>query len=1038
MPAAIASDFGAQIQQAVRSLKVERDTWKAVAAKYKAAFDAQTRRFEDLQDICFATQAELQNERIHHRQLQEMMGQRPCKSPAEERHVFGTAAMLSHNDVERGRRIPNDLNNPLFDRVQQDVGRRNYGTALAELERLLRGPLSAKARAEGLLLKSSILKAAGPDELYDALAACSEALELCDRISDLESFLPKIQYQRGVLYYQLHMLQQARDAFSAVADDDWLSATAKEYRTSCDEALRLQRAPNRRSGFDEDRTFDEGFVVQLDEKLDNKRQRTSAQLRLRAGAASRRMSLPRRWPTFEDRYLNRGNDWNSKKLIAESPLARGTFEKPILRNTSMLAREYQPGLIKPVSRVSNPNLSSPELSLSSITALEISPMYPHEGKQDSSSYEEDMRPYWSMRKDQSIWEPFHPSPSPATPQDDAKTDGGGGGELAVEEDEISSLLLGQGIPRHVVQDDDGFRTRLQRIQLRTCLMQCTILQDTINQIQHQPWRRTKKKDTIPVHYAKLRKLACEARGFAEALESRELEARCEYWAGRGCGGAGDYQAAISHFKKALRLDVPNDDGAGDSNAGSMRRLRGLTPTEKADVHFLLDSCCTRLRILDEYDAEAKSTTKATGEKAVAALCCMPWTPDRDRIVGLASLTLLGKQDISDTTKIPIDWHRQRALEQDLEAQWEQDDSDIRDMMRREFNDDELEYIYKDVLPVESEGGGLKLQSLLQRRRVNLLDSVETESVSTVASLDEGETAQYEPRSELLPAEDFNVQDFPWPRGVKVRYLGPAIWALVVSGGIFTGLAFFAAKRELSSKKKTFGWMEAPQWATTTTPPRRTAAPGPTELATQWWSSQVNSVSKVSYGIIAANSAIHVSSFLVPQFWNRLWHVPARNVNYTQFTSMFVHGGPMHLFVNMYATYNFLLPVGYSRAFDGHALHLLSFYLATGVCSGFAQHWATLITPAKKRAGVPDMFIKSGGASGALLGILGVFCMEYPRAGLGIIFLPFHFEAQYVLPAVMLFDLAHLSGTLLGVAYSYLDGKNRIWRPLVHFWKQRLQ
>jgi rhomboid-like protein len=30
-------------------------------------------------------------------------------------------------------------------------------------------------------------------------------------------------------------------------------------------------------------------------------------------------------------------------------------------------------------------------------------------------------------------------------------------------------------------------------------------------------------------------------------------------------------------------------------------------------------------------------------------------------------------------------------------------------------------------------------------------------------------------------------------------------------------------------------------------------------------------------------------------------------------------------------------------------------------------------------------------------------MQYPNAGLGIILLPFHFEAQYVLPAIMLFD-----------------------------------
>lgn len=224
---------------------------------------------------------------------------------------------------------------------------------------------------------------------------------------------------------------------------------------------------------------------------------------------------------------------------------------------------------------------------------------------------------------------------------------------------------------------------------------------------------------------------------------------------------------------------------------------------------------------------------------------------------------------------------------------------------------------------------------------------------------------------------------------RVRYVYPAIWALIVSGGIFTGLAYLQAKQEL--KPKNSGWLEAPQW----TMQRR----GPPDL-TQMWES-VDPISKVSYGIIAANSAIHMSSLLLPQYWDLLWHVPARNVNYTLLTSVFVHSGPMHLFVNMYATYNFLLPVGYSRAFEGKPNHVLSFFLATGVLSSFAQHWATLIATQKRQ--IPEIYIRCGGASGALLAILGVFCMEYPHAGLGIIFLPFHFEAQYVLPAVMLFD-----------------------------------
>lgn len=246
-------------------------------------------------------------------------------------------------------------------------------------------------------------------------------------------------------------------------------------------------------------------------------------------------------------------------------------------------------------------------------------------------------------------------------------------------------------------------------------------------------------------------------------------------------------------------------------------------------------------------------------------------------------------------------------------------------------------------------------------------------------------------------QNIRLEDVEWPR-VKVRYLRPAIWALVVSGGIFTGLAYLQAKQELKPKKSQ-GWLEAPQWHVRGAQNR--GPPTPTELATGAWS-QLNPISKVSWGIIASNSAIHLSSFVAPRYWDLLWHTPARNVNYTQFSSMFVHSGPFHLFVNMYFTYNFMIPVGYSHAFEGNPYHILSFFLGTGVLSGFAQHWATLITPQKRV--IPEIFIRCGGASGALLGVLGVFCMQYPNAGLGIMFIPVHFDAQYVLPAIMLFDL----------------------------------
>ncbi|KAL1798551.1 hypothetical protein ACET3X_002588 [Alternaria dauci] len=300
-------DKVADIEQIVHDLKVDRDTWQAVALQYKKAFEAQTTRLQQLQDICFAAQAELENERAQHQRLQAVSDGRENHRPSaldgvedlQPRFTLPSATVSAptrtlylHPHV---RSSSEDSTNPLFERVQTCTTQRNYGTALLEVERLLRGPLSYRARAEGLLLKSNILRASGPDELLDALATCSEAVELCDRLSELHDFLPRIQYQRSLLCYELRLLHQAQEAFSTVSDDELLSAKSNEFHKSYDDELHLLRCTKRRSGFDENRTM-EGLLAQLEDKgAENKRRRTSAQLRQRAAAKARRMSLPYRW-----------------------------------------------------------------------------------------------------------------------------------------------------------------------------------------------------------------------------------------------------------------------------------------------------------------------------------------------------------------------------------------------------------------------------------------------------------------------------------------------------------------------------------------------------------------------------------------------------------------------------------------------------------------------------------------------------------------------------------------------------------------------
>ncbi|KAF1955824.1 hypothetical protein CC80DRAFT_548893 [Byssothecium circinans] len=279
---------------------------------------------------------------------------------------------------------------------------------------------------------------------------------------------------------------------------------------------------------------------------------------------------------------------------------------------------------------------------------------------------------------------------------------------------------------------------------------------------------------------------------------------------------------------------------------------------------------------------------------------------------------------------------------------------------------------------------------------------------------------------------------------KVRQLRPAIFALALSSAFYAYFSYRQAKEELKPQS----WNipnPLDQWR-----PQRRTAPTPTEVVTNVWN-QLDPMSKLTWGIIGTNAVVHLSSFALPGLWERLWHTPARNVSSTLFTSAFVHSGAMHFGFNMFACYNFLPIAGYSPLFQANTNHMLSFYLSTALLSGYAQHLASCIFT-KTRA-VPSILIPSGGASGALFAIFGVFCMEYPTHQVGIVFLPFGFDAQYFLPAVMLFDFvgmvrgfkfvsfghaAHLSGATIGAAYSFFDGHKTVWRPAVDFWKRRLQ
>jgi membrane associated rhomboid family serine protease len=121
------------------------------------------------------------------------------------------------------------------------------------------------------------------------------------------------------------------------------------------------------------------------------------------------------------------------------------------------------------------------------------------------------------------------------------------------------------------------------------------------------------------------------------------------------------------------------------------------------------------------------------------------------------------------------------------------------------------------------------------------------------------------------------------------------------------------------------------------------------------------------------------------------------------TSMFLHGGLLHVAGNMWTLWIFGDNVEDRM---GHGRFLL-FYLLTGIAAGLT-HWFTNL----------DSTVPTVGASGAIAGVLGAYFVLFPRARvivfLPLLFLPFFFELPAVTYLLIWFLIQIASGTLAGL------------------------
>ncbi|XP_022653935.1 presenilins-associated rhomboid-like protein, mitochondrial [Varroa jacobsoni] len=204
---------------------------------------------------------------------------------------------------------------------------------------------------------------------------------------------------------------------------------------------------------------------------------------------------------------------------------------------------------------------------------------------------------------------------------------------------------------------------------------------------------------------------------------------------------------------------------------------------------------------------------------------------------------------------------------------------------------------------------------------------------------------------------------------------------------------------------------------------------------EWWRNQ-SPGHKAFFGIFALNAAVLI-----------LWHVPqlahimpryfchsvsSRNV-VTMLLSTFSHSSLLHFGCNMFVLHSFsdaILKIMDQQQF-------VATYLSSGVIASLATHLHQSYTK------IP---IPSLGASGAILGIVGIVCVRMPDMSLCLVFLPMlTFSAGTAIKALLAFDTlglclrwrffdhaAHLGGALFGVVYAMGGAKFIIERQRQFF------
>ncbi|XP_014551377.1 hypothetical protein COCVIDRAFT_62320, partial [Bipolaris victoriae FI3] len=165
------------------------------------------------------------------------------------------------------------------------------------------------------------------------------------------------------------------------------------------------------------------------------------------------------------------------------------------------------------------------------------------------------------------------------------------------------------------------------VQFHLFILRCQVLQSMSDILERNP-RTDEVKSDIQTNYRKICRFASKAEKLTEGFDDTTLQARSEYWAGRGCGGLGHWLSAKMHFGNAIKLDTPNN-----ANNHNNLQHRGLRPNERADVRFLLQIVTQRNDRCVRKREEARKTLSELEFEEVdwdkEDMKDHRWTPYRD-------------------------------------------------------------------------------------------------------------------------------------------------------------------------------------------------------------------------------------------------------------------------------------------------------------------------------------------------------------------------------------------------------------------------